>query len=48
MNLDPLGSGLMFWLTTFFFINLASIPLAIWKLVDIVIWAWNKFEIIIK
>ena len=48
MNLDKFGEGLMFWLTTFFFINLAAVPLAIWKLVDIAIWTWNKLEITIK
>lgn len=37
-----MGDGLVFWLATFFFINLASIPLAIWKLIDIAIWLFTK------
>ena len=48
MNFDKLGEGLVFWFATFFFINLATIPLAIWKLVDIAIWVWSKFDITIK
>jgi len=48
MNLDKLGEGLVFWITVCFFISLAAVPLAIWKLVDIAIWAWNKLEITIK
>jgi len=48
MNLDPLSNGLRIWLTTFFFIVLAAVPLVIWKLVDIAIWMWNKLEITIK
>jgi hypothetical protein len=48
MSYDRVGDAVVGTMETGFILLCIAVPLAIWKLVDIVIWLWRHIEIGVK